>query len=229
MIGQFVRTTTAAWPGRDCCFIGFMGTDVRCPYLPPDYWEEGGDEVPAEEILSYVRERGSTLDGIVLGGGEPLRDKNLYPLLKELRKRKRPIMLETQGMRPDALDDLAGAMMFDRVRLYVPACPGSPGLERATGGTCDPDLLRRSMDIVNRLDVPHEFVTYAVPGIVDAKEAEEIARSAEGKTEVVLAQFVPEKASDPGYRKKRPYSRSEASALSAAAKRYSRKVSIRGF
>ena len=110
MIGRFVKTTLADWKGRDCCRIEFRGYDVRYPYLGgSDIYDREGPCIDPDEILSYIRERGQTLDGIVLGGGEPLAHEGLYGFLKELRRTKRPIMLETQGMRPDVLDDLAGA------------------------------------------------------------------------------------------------------------------------
>lgn len=230
MIGRFVKTTLADWKGRDCCRIEFRGYDVRYPYLGgSDIYDREGPCIDPDEILSYIRERGQTLDGIVLGGGEPLAHEGLYGFLKELRRTKRPIMLETQGMRPDVLDDLAGAMMFDMVRLYVPAYPGSPNFQKATGGFGDPALMKRSMEIVNGLDVDREFFVYAVPGIVDGPEIENIARSVGEKTYLTISQFDPRLAMDPEYRKIRPYSKTEGSALSASAKRYAKRTALKGF
>ena len=132
-------------------------------------------------------------------------------------------------MRPDVLDDLAGAMMFDMVRLYVPAYPGSPNFQKATGGFGDPALMKRSMEIVNGLDVDREFFVYAVPGIVDGPEIENIARSVGEKTYLTISQFDPRLATDPEYRKIRPYSKTEGSALSASAKRYAKRTALKGF
>lgn len=230
MIGRFVKTTSSDWNGRDCCRLEFRRYDIRCPYLDgSDLYEADGPGIDPDMIISYIGERGPTLDGIVLGGGEPLADGGLYPLLKSLRKSKRPIMLETQGMRPDILDDLAGAMMFDMVRLYVPAHPDSAVFSKATGGYGDPELMRRSMEVVNGLDIEREFFVYAVPGIVDGAEIERIAKEAEGKTGLTISQFDPRLATDPVYRNMRPYSRAEGSALSAVAKRYTKRVALKGF
>ncbi len=227
MISRFVKTTSSDWNGRDCCRLEFSGYDVVYPYLSGPGPDSPGIE--PDEVFSYIRERGPTLDGIVLGGGEPLADGDLYSLLRELRKYRRPVMLETQGMRPDALDDLAGAMMFDMVRLYVPAHPDSAVFGKATGGRGDPELMKRSMAILNGLDVDREFCVCAVPGIVDGAEIEKIAKEVRGKTGLTISQFDPRLASDPAYRNVRPYSRTEGTALSAAAKRYTKRVALRGF
>ncbi len=229
-VGRFVRTTLADWKGRDCCRLEFRGYDVRCPFLGgSELYEIDGPVVDSQEIFDYVKSRKDNLEGIVLGGGEPLADPGLYPFLKELRRYKVPVLLETWGMRPDELDDLAGAMMFDEVRLYVPAAPDSPKLSKATGGTADPSKLKRSVEILNGLDVPHGMWTWAVPGISGPEELSEIARLTGPKTTLTLSQFNPEKAAFPEYRKVRPYSRSEVSAMVASAKRYSKHVSLAGF
>lgn len=226
MITRFVKTTMADWRDRDCCRIEFGGRTVLCPYLPAV--SGNAPEADTGEILEYIKGRGTTLDGIVLAG-EPLSDRNLYGFLKTLRKTKRPIRLDTWGTCPDALDDLAGAMMFDEVRLYVPAHPDSPAFARATGGTGDPELLRRSMETVNRLDIGREFFVYAVPGIIDGPGIEAIARDTDAKTRLTISQFDPSAASDPAYRGTVPYNKSEASALSAAAKRYAKRTELSGF
>ena len=101
MIGRFVKTTLADWKGRDCCRIEFRGYDVRYPYLGgSDIYDREGPCIDPDEILSYIRERGQTLDGIVLGGGEPLAHEGLYGFLKELRPKECVPMFWTTSPEP---------------------------------------------------------------------------------------------------------------------------------
>ena len=229
-VGRFIRTTLADWQGKDCCRLEFRGYDVRCPFLGgSELYEAGGPSVDTSEILDYIDSRKGNLEGIVLGGGEPLADPGLYRFLKDLRKTKVPILLETWGMRPEELDDLAGAMMFDEVRLFMPAAPTSPKFSDATSGTADPSKLQRSAEVLERLDVPHGIWTWAVPGISGPEGIAAIARIAGQGTSLTVSQFEPSKAASPKFREVRPYTRAEASALVAEAKKYARHVKLSGF
>lgn len=226
-IGTFVKTTLSAWKGRDCCFIGVRGGGISCPYYgDPSLASGEGREIDQREILDYIRSRRDTLDGVVIGGGEPFCDAGLYPFLKELRKTKRRICLMTYGACPDEIDDIAGAMMADRVVLFVPAIDPEK-IRKAEN--LDPALLMRSIEVMKGLDCEIVFSTVAVPGAIDGAEIAAISKATGGCGTLEIRQFRPDACTDPAYAGLRPYSKGEAAALSASAKRYTKRVTLEGF
>lgn len=230
-IAAFVRTTYGEWEGRDCCRLDVRGCNLRCPFCkaPAVLGTEGEDVDPAT-VLAYVRERGDTLDGVIVSGGEPLAAPDLYRFLRELKPLKRPVMLMTNGCYPDALDDLVGAELVDWVSLHLPAPLEAAAYARATGTpAADPAAVRRSLQIIQDSGVSWDCRTVAVPGLVDGAAIVQIAKAVGEKGILQLLQFDPRTCLDPAYQKLRPYGRPEAAALSAAAKPYVKHVKLRGF
>ena len=227
MIGRFTKTVVEDWKGRDCSRLDFRGTDTRSPFFgDPSLWEDDGESVDFQEVLAYIKGR-RTLEGIILGG-EPLRDPKLYCILKELRPVKVPVRLETNGNRPAEVDDFAGARMIDSVLVRLLASPFSERFTEAMPGI-DPRNVIDLLDMLPGLEVMTEIELIAVPGIVTGESVKEIARTLGRKTVLTIRQFNPKSAPDAGARKLEPYNRTDASALSAAAKPFTNKAALRGF
>lgn len=227
MIGRFTKTVVEDWKGRDCSRLDFRGTDTRSPYFgDPSLWEDEGDHVDFDGILEYISGR-RTLEGIILGG-EPLRDPSLFKILKSLRTTKVPIRIETSGNRPAEIDDYAGARMVDCVLLRLLASPYSERFSEAMPGI-DPRNVIDTLDILQGLEVMTEVELVAVPGIVTAESVKEVARTLGKKTVLTMRQFNPATAPDEGARKLKAYKRTEAAALSAAAKPFTNKAALKGF
>ncbi len=227
MIGRFTKTTVEDWTGRDCCRLDFRGTDTRSPYCgDPELWDDEGDYVPLSEIYEYIHGR-KTLEGIILGG-EPLRSPNLYTILKELKKSKAPIRLETNGNRPLEVDDYAGALMIDCVAVRLFASPWSDSFSRAMPGI-DPGNVSDTLDLLSGLEVMTEVELVAIPGVVTGKSVKEIARTLGKKTVFTIRQFDVKRAPEKSARELIPYTRSEASALFNEAKRFTNKAALKGF
>ncbi len=229
-LGCFVKTTLAEWEGHDCCRLDVRGCNLRCPFCRAGgLLEAEGPETDPQEALDYIKARGDTLDGIAVSGGEPLASPDLYRFLRELRKFRRPVMLETNGTFPDALDDLVGAELVDYVALSVPAPLEPEAYHKATGSDTDPELVRRSIRILRENKCPCDFRVTAVPGLIDAAALAAVARDTGDTGNLVLRQFDPRECLDPAYRRLTPYTRSEAAVMATAAKRYAKRVLVRGF
>lgn len=227
MIGGFVKTDVQAWGGRDCCRLLFRGTDVRSPYIGrPDMWDDDGPTVPVENVLSYMAGR-KTLEGAVLTG-EPLRDPEAASVLSKIKKLRIPARIETYGTRPDALDDVAGALLAKDVLITLAASPFSDSFPKAMPGA-DPKAVIRTLEMTSGLDISSEVEIYAIPGAVAPEDISDIAGCVGKNTVLTIRQFRPETAPDPEARKIKPYKRADASALRAAATGFTRKVALKGF
>src|SRR5512138_3233113 len=88
--------------GRPCVFVRFTGCDLRCTYCDTAYAFHGGTDRSRQEILAAVASFPSKL--VCLTGGEPMLQKELPALARDLLERGYEVTLETHGQRPlDAL------------------------------------------------------------------------------------------------------------------------------
>jgi 7-carboxy-7-deazaguanine synthase len=84
--------------GRPCVFIRFTGCDLRCSWCDTAYAFQGGRKMSRPEILREL-ERWPTRY-VTLTGGEPLLQKELPELARDLLDRGYEVAVETHGQRP---------------------------------------------------------------------------------------------------------------------------------
>jgi 7-carboxy-7-deazaguanine synthase len=81
--------------GRPCVFVRVTGCDLRCAWCDTPYAFAEGQPMPVEGVLAAVEAYGCRL--VEITGGEPLRQADVYPLMAQLVKRGKTVLLETGG------------------------------------------------------------------------------------------------------------------------------------
>ena len=103
--------------GRPCVFVRLTACDLRCSWCDTPYAFTEGRRMSVDEVVDRVREYGC--DVVEITGGEPLLQKEVYPLMERLLDDGRTVMIETGGhLSADAIP--AGV-----VRVIDVKCPGS--------------------------------------------------------------------------------------------------------
>ncbi len=103
--------------GRPCVFVRFTGCDLRCAYCDTAYAFHGGRDMTRAEIVEGVARHPCKL--VLLTGGEPMLQKELPDLARDLLSRGYEVTIETHGQRP--LD----ALPREVVRIVDVKTPGS--------------------------------------------------------------------------------------------------------
>ena len=114
----------STFAGLPCIFIRLTGCNLRCVWCDTAYAFYGGKTMSAEEILAAVRELSGRSEGrpvklVEVTGGEPLLQKEIYPLIDRLLAGGYQVLIETSGERP--IRDLPSPV----VRVVDVKCPGS--------------------------------------------------------------------------------------------------------
>ncbi len=228
-IGGFVKTTLSDWDGKVSCMIFLSGCNFSCPYCHnPDIARgacEGEDE---RKIMEYIEENSDFLEGVVISGGEPTLDRDLYRLLKEIKKAGLRIKMDTNGSSPEVLDDVIGARLVDYVAMDVKAPLSPDRYMSATGGYCDVKAIGKSIRTIMDSGTEYEFRTTVYPGVLSHDDVTDIARSLRGAERFCIQQFRPKVTLDPEAGKVKPYSVKELRAMHDSAKPYVKRVSVRG-
>lgn len=108
--------------GRPCVFVRLTACDLRCTWCDTVYAFTEGRKMSLEEVLADVESRGETL--VEITGGEPLLQKEVYPLMEALLARGHEVLLETGGHVP-LTQVPAGVKKIVDVK-----CPGSGESDR---------------------------------------------------------------------------------------------------
>ncbi|HUZ47477.1 MAG TPA: radical SAM protein [Terriglobia bacterium] len=107
----------STFAGLPCTFVRLTGCNLRCHWCDTAYAFHGGRKMTAEEVLGQVRQMGCRL--VEMTGGEPLLQKEIYPLTEMLLAEGYRVLVETSGER--FIGDLAPAV----VKIMDVKCPGS--------------------------------------------------------------------------------------------------------
>jgi 7-carboxy-7-deazaguanine synthase len=87
----------STWAGLPCVFVRLTFCDLRCTYCDTAYAFYGGSKMRLSEIIEQVLALDCSL--VEITGGEPLLQKNVLPLMRELCDRQKTLLIETSGAR----------------------------------------------------------------------------------------------------------------------------------
>ena len=85
----------SSWAGWRCIFVRLTACDLRCNYCDTEYAFYEGKKRPVSEVLAEVL--GVDCPLVEITGGEPLLQKNVLPLMRDLCDAGRTVLIETSG------------------------------------------------------------------------------------------------------------------------------------
>ena len=112
----------STFAGLPCVFIRLTGCNLRCHWCDTAYAFYGGQRMSVEEVIGRVRQLGGKL--VELTGGEPLLQKEIYPLSAQLLSEGYRVLIETSGER------YVGDLPRPVVKVVDVKCPGSGESEK---------------------------------------------------------------------------------------------------
>ena len=86
----------STYMGRACVFVRLTGCNLRCVWCDTTHAFYDGKNLSIEQIIDQVKSYSTNL--VEITGGEPLLQKEVFPLMKSLLKNKFQVMLETSGL-----------------------------------------------------------------------------------------------------------------------------------
>ena len=153
--------------GRPCVFVRLTACDLRCSWCDTPYAFTEGGKMSVDEVVEKVD--GFGCDLVELTGGEPLLQKDVYPLMERLLASGRTVMVETGGHL--SVSNVPSAV----IRIIDVKCPGSG--ESGRNHWENLDLL-----------TPHDEVKFVIRDRADYEFAREVVarHNLAGRTAAVL-------------------------------------------
>ncbi|HUL75102.1 MAG TPA: radical SAM protein [Vicinamibacterales bacterium] len=107
----------STYVGEPCVFVRLTACDLRCRWCDTPYAFTGGRKMSVDEVVADIEKFRCPL--VELTGGEPLLQKDVYPLIDALLARGHKVLVETGGHVP--IDDLPDEV----VAIVDVKCPAS--------------------------------------------------------------------------------------------------------
>jgi len=123
--------------GRPCVFVRLTACDLRCSWCDTPYAFTEGTKMSVTDVLARVEEY--ECDLVEITGGEPLLQRDVYPLMQQLVDSGRTVLLETGGHL--SIKDVPPSV----IRIVDVKCPGSG--EAAKNHWENLDLLTRQDEV----------------------------------------------------------------------------------
>jgi pyruvate formate lyase activating enzyme len=224
----FQGTSLLDFPGRIASLIFFGGCNLTCPFChnptlvqdPEQY-----PDYPVEELLAELKSRSTFIDGVVISGGEPTLDPDCIVLMRDIKRLGLQIKLDTNGLRPDRLEQMLSEQLLDYVAIDLKTSPARYG--ELHPAPVDLQALGKSIELLMASGVDYEFRTTCVPGMVEAADIDAIGALIRGARIWVLQQFVTEQAMIENLSIE-PYSKEILTAYRDQAMQYVAEVTLRG-
>lgn len=162
MIAGLQKMTLLDYPGMVACTVFLQGCNFRCPFCHNSGLLPGGDgEISTGELLAFLEKRKGLLDGVCITGGEPTLHKALPALLQQIKDRGFSLKLDTNGYRPEVLQQVVSMGLVDYVAMDIKNAPekyartaGFPGISL--------QKIQESIRFLMEGQLPYEFRTTLV-------------------------------------------------------------------
>lgn len=188
-VAGLVPFTMIDYPGKLAAVIFFQGCPLQCPFCHNKILQSEGTptDITLSEIQDFLKQRRRLLDGIVLSGGEPLKNIEIKRLIQDIKALDYLVGIHTSGVYPRHLADVLP--MTDWVGLDIKA-PWKK-YELLTGRKGMDIPVRESLKILSESGKDFECRTTCDPRYLTKQDILSIARdlSRQGIENYVLQHY----------------------------------------
>ena len=188
-ISGFQKLTLLDFPEKVACIIFTQGCNFKCSYCQNSILisHECYEPIPEEEIFEYLSKRKKVLDGVVISGGEPTVQKDLYEFILKIKKMGFAIKLDTNGSNPIILKKLLDENLLDYVAMDIKNVFSE--YKKVAKTIVNIDNIKESIKLLQNSNIPHEFRTTIIKNIHSIKEILEICSYFNQKEKIYIQNF----------------------------------------
>lgn len=191
LLKGFQKTTLLDYPGKVACTVFTGGCNFRCPFCHNARLvtnQDVNERISEEEFFSYLIKRRGVLDGVCVTGGEPLLQKDMIPFLEKIRSFGLLVKLDTNGSRPDILEDILSRGLVDYVAMDLKNSKES--YAKTCGLDAYPAEIERSISLLMNAGIEYEFRTTVVRELHTAEDMVSMAKWIKGAPRYFLQGFI---------------------------------------
>lgn len=192
LIAGLNKTTLLDYPGCVAATIFVGGCNFRCPFC-----HNGGlvlgplsqQLYSEEEILAFLQKRKNVLKGVCVTGGEPTLQADLPEFLSKVKEMGYRVKLDTNGYKPDVLEELLGKKLLDYVAMDIKNCPEKYAVTVGLRTRESWQQIHSSIKILKASSIPYEFRTTVVKELHTKEDLIKIGEWIKGCSFYYLQQY----------------------------------------
>lgn len=179
-ISGLQKMTLLDYPGKVACTVFLAGCNFRCPFCHNSELLDGTAEAVMEvpELLSFLEKRRGLLDAVCISGGEPTLQPELVSLIARIKAMGYLVKLDTNGSRPEMLEELVSRNLLDYVAMDIKNSPRR--YDETAGCAVKRENLEESIRFLAQGAVDYEFRTTVAAQLHDAQSVEEMGQWVKG-------------------------------------------------
>ena len=190
-IGGLLKNSMIDYPGKLSCGIFLSGCNFDCPYCHNPDLVKGcsgrSDEFDPGNVYRFIENRKGFLDGVVISGGEPTLQEDLFDLCRHIKNIGFPVKLDTNGSRPRVIKRLIDEGLIDYIAMDLKTDP--TWYAAYIKANCNETAILSSIEIIMESAIAYEFRTTCVKPIVTTAVIENISRLIKGASLYALQRF----------------------------------------
>lgn len=188
-IAGLQKSSLIDYPGKISAVVFTQGCNMNCSYchnrrLIKKHTQDNTYNV--FELLEFLKKRAGLLDGVVISGGEPTLQNDLFDFIKQVKKMGFLIKLDTNGTNPSLLKELIDDNLIDYVAMDIKA----PMIKyiQVCCSSVDTEKIRESINILLHGKVEYEFRTTFAPEL-SCEDLVDISKYIKGAEQYVIQQY----------------------------------------
>jgi len=201
ILGGFQKNSLIDFPGKISSVIFTRGCNFKCPYCHnPELipFQKTDSDIDPDEIFSFLKARKGFIDAVVITGGEPCLQKNIFEFAEKIKKMGFLLKLDTNGSRPDILEKLLNKNFLDLVAMDVKT-PFDQYNKIITNEKSIETNLRKSINLIMNSKINYYFRTTCAKPFVTKKNFTEIIKEIKGAKKYSLQKFKNKKVLNPEF------------------------------
>ena len=190
IISGIKKTSLLDYPDKISAIVFTQGCNFRCGYCHnPGLLQVNSkkDIYSVDVFFEFLKNRVGKLDGVVITGGEATLQKDLTPFMQEVKKLGFLIKLDTNGYRPDVVQDVINQGLVDYFAMDIKAPLDKYSF--VTNVDIDTDKIFKIIDLIMKSNIPYEFRTTVMKSQLTYEDFEKIGELIKGADRYYLQKF----------------------------------------
>lgn len=189
----FLKNSFVDYPKEIAAVVFTLGCNFNCWYCHNrgiiDKEKYNKELIDESEVLTFLQNRKSFIDGLVISGGEPtLYGNELKEFIKKVKNLDLKVKLDTNGTNPNLLKNLIDEKLIDFVAMDIKTIPEK--YESLIGKKTDLENIKNSIYILMNSNINYEFRTTFSPDI-SVEDIVKIAEMIKGAKSFVIQKYNP--------------------------------------
>lgn len=187
LIAGFQKTSMVDYPSKLSAVVFTPYCNFNCTYCH-NFHILTADTILMDEqdVLGYLEKRKDVLQAVVISGGEPTLQQNLFDFARLVKSMGYLVKLDTNGTKPDVVKNLISHGLLDYVAMDIKAPEGK--YNAITQASCDIAAVKRTIFYLRNLQIDHEFRTTFAPELTK-EDILELADMIAGTDRYYLQQY----------------------------------------